>query len=241
MIRNHPPHTSRWASRGGYFGSVVACLLVLTALACLSEISIGSRNRYYLSYVRTFLSGELATTSLSQPPVRASATSHSTRPSGRELCMAGNLASALGDAEHAVSLWALAGDDCFRIVALNETSVSLIPSQFFGPLVDRLSTGHLLFRRNTGVWQALFVPEPAKYRLAVRGQCEGPEPALLRVQAGDIDRLLEFGTQPTEQSLLIPFDRGYNVLIIAFVNDYYGELGDRNLRILEVSADCPFG
>ncbi|HHX44813.1 MAG TPA: hypothetical protein GX714_12635 [Chloroflexi bacterium] len=151
--------------------------------------------------------------------------------------MAGNLASVHGEAERAEALWSRVDGNCQRIVPVGEGVTELRPTWFSGPAVERLDAGSLFFRRNARVWQALFVTEPGEYRLTVRGQCKGPEPALMRVRVHASDDLLEFGSDPTERSETISLVPGLNVLIADFVNDSVSELGDRNLEILEIRVE----
>lgn len=150
-------------------------------------------------------------------------------------CLAGNVLARQGKSAAATALWEAAGTSYYRVVTVRDQRVAIAPITMIPSrtVYDR-GGGHIEFGWNSNARSGVYWARDGVYRIGVRARCIGPEPAILGLRVAENGEIFEFMNATEDRFVVFELARGYHFITVSFTNDYYGKLGNRNLRLMEV-------
>jgi len=212
--------------------AVTALVLLCTFLRISLVAEALRRNCVYVAYNRLLLGHHVDSGALDY--VIHGLEAHS-RLQQRDWCLFGNLYALRGDPPKAREYWESAPQPCNRVVVVDDQQASLpLASLISNRKVYPQGSGQVEFRKNSSIFGPVYLMRSGFYRVGLRAQCVGPEPARIRLDIDDAVQVFEFCTITGDRFWNVDLEKGLHWFAISFTNDVYEQYGDRNARVKEV-------
>jgi len=160
----------------------------------------------------------------------------------------GNAVAAKGNFQHAWVEWTRAGlaVDIQASTSLANEGMVRMKAADFADEVDkkylRESDGRIAMLLSSSLSKTLFFPESGNYTLVLRGKNDVPGPVDLVVEIDGVSAPISFDANDdswAEKTIKLTIQSGAHSLIISFLNDYFGPVGDRNAELEWVEVRAP--